>query len=55
MLLYIGDVKSLRLAQIYKVFRGTHDIFRHGRKLNLALCIVPLAQELVNRLTDYSN
>jgi len=55
MLLYIGVVKPLRLAQIYKAYRGTHDICLQGRRLNLAFCVVSLVQELVNRDTGYSN
>jgi hypothetical protein len=39
MLLSSGDVKPLRIAQIYKR-RGTHDISLQGRKLNLAFYVV---------------
>jgi len=47
--------KPLRPAQIFKAFRGTHDICFQGRRLNLAFCEFSLVQEMVNRLTVYSN
>ena len=50
-----NETSEIRLAQIYKAFRGTHDICLQDRRLNLAFCVVSLLQELVNRLTGYSN
>jgi hypothetical protein len=55
MLLSLGYVNPLRLAQTDKDFRGTHDISLQGRRLNLEFCVFSHVQEAVNRLTDYSN
>jgi len=55
MLLYTGVENPLRLAQIYKAFRGTHGICLQGRRINLAFCVVSLVQAPVNRDTGYSN